>query len=191
MLPISKAPIALFLAYPNNKFFEFYQEVAMFQIQSALLMTAVISIANPVMAEEWAFVERYLDLERIRFGERLNVKLTMDDNARVVLVPSFALQTLVENSVRHGAAPRIEPTTLSIYAATSARMLTLTVSDDGVGSDMTKRANDGTGLARLRGRLGALFGDQADLTITSKPGDGFVATLCVPRTVPHADELNP
>ena len=159
---------------------------------AALLRTSLEEDRDLVsLAEEWAFVERYLDLERIRFGERLNVKLTMDDNARVVLVPSFALQTLVENSVRHGAAPRIEPTTLSIFAATSAHMLTLIVSDDGVGSDMTKRANDGTGLARLRDRLGALFGDQADLTITSKPGDGFVATLCVPRTVPDSNMFNP
>ena len=60
MLPISTAQIALFLAYPNNRFFEFYQEVSMFQIQSALSVSALVLsafavAASPVMAEEWAF----------------------------------------------------------------------------------------------------------------------------------------
>lgn len=142
------------------------------------------------LADEWAFVERYLELERIRFDDRLNVNVTMDDNARDVLVPSFALQTLVENSVRHGAAPRIASTTLSIDATTSANVLTLTVSDDGVGSDTTQLATGGTGLGRLRDRLRALFGDRAQLSITSKPGHGFVATLRVPREGPDADEYN-
>ncbi len=132
------------------------------------------------LAEEWAFVERYLELERIRFGERLTVQLTMDDAARGILLPSFALQTLVENAVRHGAAPRVQSTTLSIHATATAEMLTLAVRDDGAGSDSAQIANGGTGLARLRDRLNVLFGDRAALSITSKPGDGFVATLRVP-----------
>ena len=58
------------------------------------------------LAEECAFVERYLAIESIRFGDRLSVSIEIDDLAREALLPSFALQTLVENSVRHGAAPR-------------------------------------------------------------------------------------
>ncbi|HTD28832.1 MAG TPA: histidine kinase, partial [Xanthomonadaceae bacterium] len=64
------------------------------------------------VAEEWAFVERYLAIESIRFGDRLSVTVQIDEPARTALLPSFALQTLVENAVRHGAAPRIEATHL-------------------------------------------------------------------------------
>ena len=72
----------------------------------------------------------------------------------------------------------------------SARMPTRTKSDDGVGRYMTKHANDGTRLPRLRGRAGALLGEQAELPIAFKPSHGFVAALCIARTAQHADEFN-
>jgi sensor histidine kinase YesM len=62
------------------------------------------------LRDEWAFVSRYLELERIRFGERLRVQVDVGEHLLEVRIPSFALQTLVENAVRHGAAPRVEPT---------------------------------------------------------------------------------
>lgn len=142
------------------------------------------------LGEEWAFVERYLELERIRFGDRLIVQVSMDDAARGVLLPSFALQTLVENAVRHGAAPRVEPTTLAINALTTSDVLTLTVRDDGAGSDAAQIAAGGTGLARLRDRLGALLGDRAALRVSSTIGQGFTATLRVPVTSSHEHEYN-
>lgn len=142
------------------------------------------------LGEEWAFVERYLELERIRFGERLAVSVSMDEGSRSVLVPSFALQTLVENAVRHGAAPRVDATTLTIDASTDAGMLTLTVHDDGAGSDAARMAKGGTGLARLRDRLGALFGDRATLAVSSAVGHGFTATLRVPVVASYDHEAD-
>ena len=84
---------------------------------AALLRTTVEEDRDVVsLADEWAFVSRYLDVERLRFGDRLRVHAEIDDDVRDVPVPSFALQTLVENAVRHGAAPQVAPTEITVTA---------------------------------------------------------------------------
>jgi signal transduction histidine kinase len=136
------------------------------------------------LAEEWAFVERYLAIERIRFGERLDVHARIDDPARAALLPSFALQTLVENAVRHGAAPRIEPTRVTISAALIDSALSIKVTDDGAGADVHAiEHGTGTGLRRLRERLRWLYGGRARLDVVSAAGGGFAAELSVPQGV--------
>jgi hypothetical protein len=136
------------------------------------------------LAEEWAFVERYLAIERIRFGERLEVHVQINESARAASLPSFALQTLVENAVRHGAAPRVEPTRVTISAALAGAMLTIKVADNGTGADLgSVEHGTGTGLRRLRERLRWLYGDRARLQVASEPGGGFVAELAVPHGV--------
>jgi two-component system, LytTR family, sensor kinase len=134
------------------------------------------------LAEEWAFVERYLAIELIRFGDRLRVVTQIAEAARSASLPSFALQTLVENAVRHAAAPRIEATTVKISAAMTGEILTLTVTDDGVGANVEEiERGAGTGLRRLRERMRWLYGDRAQLQLASEPGAGFAATLIVPQ----------
>ena len=136
------------------------------------------------LAEEWAFVERYLAIERIRFGDRLSVHAQIDEAARASLLPSFALQTLVENAVRHGAAPRIEPTRVTISAALVDAALSIRIADDGAGADVGVIENGaGTGLRRLRERLRWLYGDRARLEVISATGGGFAAELRVPQGV--------
>jgi two-component system, LytTR family, sensor kinase len=133
------------------------------------------------LAEEWAFVERYLAIECIRFGERLVVDNQLSAVAREALLPSFSLQTLVENAVRHGAAPRAQPTRLTIAAEIADAALVVTVTDDGVGASSEAIADGtGTGLRRLRERMRWLYGDSARLDIESAPARGFRATLRVP-----------
>lgn len=135
------------------------------------------------LAEEWAFVERYLAIECIRFGERLVVHTEIDALARDALLPSFALQTLVENAVRHGAAPRIEATQLTIAASASATMLTVRVIDTGTGANLADIGQHaGTGLRRLRERMHWLYGDHARLELASGVDGGFAATLSVPQS---------
>jgi hypothetical protein len=129
--------------------------------------------------DEWAFVQRYLELEQVRFGDRLVITQEVPDDLLDALVPSFAVQTLVENAVRHGAAPRVETTTVRIAAALNGERLTVEVVDDGVGADL-HQSSDGTGLARLRDRLRVLFGDRAVLVLSSTPGTGFRAAMTVP-----------
>ena len=134
------------------------------------------------LAEEWAFIERYLDLERIRFGDRLQVRAEIPEAAGGALIPAFALQALVENAVRHGAAPRVEPTEVSVTARASAELLTLTVRDTGAGAGPEQLDNGGTGLQRLRDRLGALYGNRARLELAAGPAGGFTASLVIPLT---------
>ncbi|MEP6730804.1 MAG: histidine kinase [bacterium] len=135
------------------------------------------------MADEWSFVERYLELERLRFGDRLRVNVEMSDDARGALIPLFAVQTLVENAVRHGAAPRVEATTLSVRASTDNGMLTVTVRDSGDGASASDVSGKGTGLKRLRERLAVLYGNDAHLDVANEATGGFLASLVIPRTV--------
>ena len=133
------------------------------------------------LGEERAFVERYLDLERTRFGDRLRVRISAPPEADAARLPSFSLQTLVENAVRHGAAPRVEPTDITVEGRLTARALVLTVRDSGVGLSPGAGANGGTGLDRLRERLAALYGGSARLTVENGAGGGCIATLTVPQ----------
>lgn len=135
------------------------------------------------VAEEWAFVERYLEVERIRFGDRLRVRVEMTEEARRALIPSFALQTLVENAVRHGAAPRVEPTEVTVIGRAAQGMLSLAVQDTGPGATQDAiGGNGGTGLQRLRDRLTALYGGGARLDLTTGAAGGFTASLMIPQT---------
>jgi hypothetical protein len=134
------------------------------------------------LADEWGFVERYLSLERLRFGDRLVVHVELPPAATSAELPSFALQTLVENAVRHGAAPRTEPTTIIIRATLTARQLTIEVSDAGAGATADQIArSQGSGIRRLRSRLRALYGDAATLHVTGIPGRGVTGTLGIPQ----------
>ena len=138
------------------------------------------------LAEERAFVERYLDLERLRFGDRLQVTLDVEPAAEQALVPAFALLTLVENAVRHGAAPRVEATALAVTVRQSATTLTVVVHDTGPGASPEQlTGRPGGGLGRLRDQLGVLYGSRARLELAGG-GDGFTATLVLPRQ--RADE---
>lgn len=133
------------------------------------------------LGEEWAFVERYLELERLRFGDRLRVHVEITDEARAASIPLFAVQTLVENAVRHGAAPRVDPTDVTVRASVSGGRLAVSVEDTGAGATGPQRdGTSGTGLWRLRERLAVLHGTDASLLIESREGEGFRAVLSVP-----------
>jgi two-component system, LytTR family, sensor kinase len=133
------------------------------------------------LRDEWSFVSGYVDLERIRFGDRLRVRADMDADLLDAGVPSFALQTLVENAVRHGAAPRIEPTDIVVKAEGTPAQLKLTVRNQGVVAPMSDVANNGTGLKRLRERLAALYGKNAKLEYGAREDGAFEAVVTVPR----------
>jgi sensor histidine kinase YesM len=133
-------------------------------------------------AQEWTFVQRYLAIESLRFGERLRVLDEIDASALRAYTPAFALQTLVENAVRHAAAPRVEATEIRISARCDGDDLTVAVIDDGNGAPLDEIARgNGTGFKRLRERLAHLCGSAARLDLHSAPGQGFRATLHLPQ----------
>ena len=148
---------------------------------AALLRTALEEDRDRVtLQEEHAFVARYVELELVRFGERLVVQWDIPVAVSESLVPAFALQTLVENAVRHGASARVESTRIAVSATRSGPTLTLTVTDDGAGAALTVAPGGGSGLRRLRERLDALYGPRAVLTCESRPGAGFTARVTLP-----------
>jgi two-component system LytT family sensor kinase len=138
------------------------------------------------LSEEWQFVSRYLEVEQIRFGERLVVKADLPSDLQSERVPSFALQTLVENAVQHGAAPRIAPTEIAITGTRNSRELTISVRNTGDSHAVQANGNGtGTGLARLRERLTVLYGGSATLTSAPVSTGGYEAVLTVPRNRPN------
>ena len=133
------------------------------------------------LREEWDFVESYLRLEGLRFGERLRFALDAEPDALDCLVPSFAVQTLAENAVRHAVAPRAAGGSLTLRASVDGARLIVEVEDDGAGAGGDPEADHGLGLRLLRERLSALRGDGATLTLGSSSMGGTRATLRVPQ----------
>ena len=133
------------------------------------------------LEDELAFVDDYLSLESIRFGERLQVTRDISDEARRELVPSFALQPLVENAIKHAIAPRAGGGRLLLSGSVEGASLVLRVSDDGPGTNSaTSPLGTGVGLDALRRRLAARYGARAKMDVTSAPGAGFTVTLRLP-----------
>lgn len=130
--------------------------------------------------EELEFLKHYLDIEQTRFQDRLKVEMTIEPETLDGLVPSMILQPLVENSVRHGVAPRPEGGCIKIKAWRDNSMLRLEVEDDGPGlSDDTPR-KERVGLTNTRARVRNLYGDEHDLTLRNAAGGGFVVGLTIP-----------
>ena len=150
------------------------------EIVGDLLRAALAENREEVtLAEEWRFVSKYLELERIRFGDRLVVRHEIPEALLDQCVPSFALQTLVENAVHHGAGPRVEPTEIVVSATASRSLLTLSVRNPTNGTAPSD-PRAGTGLVRLRERLSVLYGSAARLEAGQAGGSMFECVLAVP-----------
>jgi hypothetical protein len=136
-----------------------------------------------LLAEEWAFVRTYLELERLRLGERLVLDASLDDSALATPLPALSLQPLVENAIRHSIALRPEGGRLRVSARLDGADLVVSIADDGPGASAADLGRcGGLGLELVRRRLAAIHGDRASLGIETAPGRGFVATLRVPAS---------
>jgi signal transduction histidine kinase len=135
--------------------------------------------------EEIQLVRDYLWIEQLRLGTRLHATLEVDDDALRCTVPSFVLQPLVENAVKHAAAMRVAPTSIRIRAAREGGRLLLSVEDDGPGAilEQVERA-PGAGLRLVRGRVEARYRDAGEMRITTAPGAGFRVALALPAGAP-------
>jgi len=129
--------------------------------------------------EELDFVRQYLDIEKVRFGDRLTVEIRKDEGLGEESVPSLILQPLVENALRHGLSSKREGGRINVSAARDGEGLRLEVADDGVG--FTDKSKDRVGLTNVRERLKALHGEAASMTIGKGPGGkGASIVLCMP-----------
>ncbi len=134
-----------------------------------------------MLAQEIEFARSYLEIEQVRFSNRLLVEISVDPRVERARVPHLALQPLVENAVRHGIGPKAEPGTVRIEAGLANGGLRLAVIDDGVGPSRGSRGDGaGVGLANVRARLARLYGDKARLDCGERAGGGFVATVTLP-----------
>ncbi len=130
------------------------------------------------LREELAFLERYLGIERVRFSDRLRVRIAAEPESMEAFVPRFMLQPLVENAIRHGIEKRTDSGALTITANRADGVLRVAVEDDGPGPPQTP--SSGVGLSNARERLRYLYGDGASLSLASVPGGGAVATVVLP-----------
>lgn len=137
---------------------------------SALLRSSLEQAAHAEvpLAQELALVEHYLDIEKIRLGERLRVEWDVADDARGACLPPLLLQPLVENAVRHGISRRLTPGTLQVRAWCEGERLHVEIGDDGAGD--AAYPGVGIGLGTTRDRLHALHGDAATLALRREDG---------------------
>ena len=136
------------------------------------------------LSEEWRFTKAYLDLEQIRFGARLTVDDQIAPDTLSCLVPSFTLQILVENAVRHGIGPVAAGGVVRIRTFLSDGCVTLEVSDTGAGGAAREPSSGQTGRGRglrlLRERLAGLYGEKGTLLTRTGPHEGFTAIVTLP-----------
>jgi two-component system, LytTR family, sensor kinase len=134
-----------------------------------------------VLAQEIAFLERYLEIMQIRFQGQLEIDVEISDDVRDALVPSLILQPLVENAVKHGVDKISGTGKIRILARRDADRLVLTVSDNGPGPSKIAKLDDaGVGLANIRQRLEQLYGSAQSLTLSELPSGGTVAQIVIP-----------
>lgn len=132
------------------------------------------------LREEVEFTQRYLDIESVRFGDRLSTHLEIDPSVADALVPNLLLQPLVENSIRHGISRVTGPGEISLQARAEGDRLVLEVADNGAGPGGPVKGS-GVGLENTRSRLAQLYGDdQALLRIGARPGGGTLVTIRLP-----------
>ncbi|MEA2339066.1 MAG: two-component system, LytTR family, sensor kinase [Thermoanaerobaculia bacterium] len=130
------------------------------------------------LADELALVDRYLEIEQIRLGDRLRTRIDVEPSTRDALVPMFILQPIVENAVRHAIAPRTAPGTIVIATRHEGDDLRIEIADDGSGFAADEM--EGVGLANTRARLAHLYGDKQRLEIARNSDDGASVRLVLP-----------
>jgi two-component system, LytTR family, sensor kinase len=134
------------------------------------------------LSEELRIVEAYLEIEKLRLGDRLETELIVSEEARAAMIPILSIQPLVENAVKHGIAAKAGCGRVSVTVSTIASGLCVSVVDTGLGFEESSRHTHegaGVGLENVRRRLALYYGPAADLTIRST-GDGTTVSFLIP-----------
>jgi two-component sensor histidine kinase len=143
------------------------------------------------LRRELELLDRYLAIEQTRLSDRLRVEKSIDPATENALVPTFLLQPIVENSIRHGIEPRLSGGRVVVRSAIEGGRLLLTVEDDGVGiaAKPNPKARRGIGLTNTQERLQALHGAAAQLEIVSPDSGGVRVQISLPFVTTRATTL--
>jgi two-component system LytT family sensor kinase len=137
------------------------------------------------LREELSFIDNYMAIEMVRFGDKLRFVKEIDADTTDFLVPSMLLQPLVENSIRHGLASKVDGGTIRIRSRLAEGMLQILVEDDGVGIQETRLAGifeHGIGVSNVNERLKVLFGNEYRMWVDSKPAEGTCIGIEIPES---------
>jgi two-component system sensor histidine kinase AlgZ len=150
------------------------------------LLRRHIDTTTPTHAieNELAAARTYLDVQHARFGDRLKTEVTLTADVAGALVPVLLVQPLLENSLRHGLADRVETGHIYVAVFREGREAVIRVEDSGAGVPATWRLERaaGTGLANIRGRLEAMYPGRGRIHAGPRPGGGFGVTIRLPYT---------
>lgn len=136
------------------------------------------------LREELSFIDDYLAIEMMRFGDKLRFFKEVDEQALDCLIPSMILQPIIENSIKHGLASKVEGGMVRLKAWLDATHLFISIEDDGVGMPEAKLETllqQGIGVSNVNERLRVLFGRAYRLSIDSKPGQGTHTVIEIPE----------
>lgn len=163
------------------------QAVKLLARLSGLLRTTLDSagVEEVTLRQEMAFIERYVEIQKMRFADRLTVVTDVSAEALESRVPNLLLQPLVENAIQHGVSPKRGPGRVTVSGRIVGDQLQLEVSDDGVGIEdgQYQRAREGIGLSNTRERLSRLYGASSKLVMKSEPGRGTMVSIVLPCRV--------
>ena len=132
------------------------------------------------LAEEMEFAQKYLDIQKVRFVDRLQLAVDVPSDLLVAQVPTLILQLMLENAIKHGIAKRAQGGLVRISAMRTNGTLTLSVYNDGPGLPTTDVAPSGIGLANMRTRLQGLYGDAFALNMQNQRPGGVEVSVSVP-----------
>lgn len=165
------------------------------KLSELLRMTLETSDEQEVpLEDELVFLDRYLEIESIRFADRLEVTWDVEEGAGDALVPNLVLQPLVENAIRHGIAPSSMSGRLAIRARVEDDDLILEVEDDGEGPPpgWDPATDVGVGIANVRDRLERLYGARGRFEFERPETGGLIARIVLPvRRAGEAAEIEP
>ncbi len=146
------------------------------------LLRATLDTSEPEIPlhQELSFLDRYLEIQQVRFGDRLRIEKVIDATALDAQVPTLILQPLVENAMRHGIEPQTTPGLVRIVARRVGDALHLTIHDNGTPAKPGPKSREGIGLPNTRARLQEMYGNLGCLTLTSASEGGFTVDLEIP-----------
>lgn len=171
------------------------------RVQPELAREMIVKLANILrvllkdreafvpLRDELAFTDDYLDIEVVRFGEKLKVVKEIAPETLDIVVPGMLLQPLIENSIKHGLEPRISGGTVTLRSRIHDGMLVIEVEDDGVGMSIERDetsplrgpgAGTGIGMRNVRERMEVQYGNLGSMVINSRPGRGTKVCLQMP-----------